>query len=130
MISMTRYVLLFEPYEMLAEMLTLSLNELGFEVDIGDSLCSGDEAFRARRYECVFINLDQSFKGWHSRGLLIANKASDFGLPVVMIPDNADAQDVIRAKGWLQINKPFKLAELKDVMQQATWARNPVAGSA
>ena len=127
---MSKYVLLFEPYEMLAEMLTLSMEELGFKVDIGNSSCDGDKDLHARQYACVFINLDQNCQDWHAHGLMLADKASKFGLPVVMIPDNPEAQAVIQANGWLQIRKPFKLVALKDVMERATWAQDAVAGSA
>ena len=127
---MTKYALLFEPYKMLADVLVLSMEELGFKVDIGNSSCDGDEALRARQYACVFINLDQNCKDWHSHGLMLADKASKFGLPVVMIPDTLEAEAVIRAKGWLHINKPFDSAALKNVMERATWARDAVAGSA
>ena len=127
---MPKYVLLFEPFENLADMLVLSMEELGFKVDIGRPAGDGEELAREREYACVFINLDQNSHDWHSRGLALANKASALGLPVVMIPDNETAQAVIRAKGWLQIKKPFKLAALKEVMERATWARDAMAGSA
>lgn len=127
---MNKYVLLFEPFEMLAKMLVLSMEELGFKVDIGNSAGDGGELTGTRQYACVFINLDQNRRDWHSHGLMLANKASQLALPVVMIPDNPTAQDVIRTKGWLQIKKPFKLDALKDVMERATWARDAVAGSA
>jgi DNA-binding NtrC family response regulator len=129
-ISMTKYVLLFEPFEMLAATLVLSMEELGFKVDIGNSAGDGDELLGPRKYECVFINLDQNRKDWHSHWLMLANKASQLALSVVMIPDNPMAQDVIRKKGWLQIKKPFNLDELKDVMERATWERDALAGSA
>lgn len=127
---MAKYVLLFEPFKMVADMLVLSMEELGFKVDLGDPSSDGGDALRARHYACVFINLDQNCKDWHSHGLMLANKASELGLPVVMIPDNTEAQGMIRAKGWLQIKKPFKLDALKDVMERATWERDAVAGSA
>ena len=111
-------------------MLVLSMEELGFKVDIGNSAGDGEELVRNRHYACVFINLDQNREDWHSRGLMLADKASQSGLPVVMIPDNPTAQDMIRAKGWLQVRKPFTLVALKDVMERATWARDAVAGSA
>ncbi len=127
---MKKYVLLFEPYKILADVLVLSMETLGFKVDIGNSSSDGIDDLRARPYACIFINLDQNYKDWHSHGLMLANKASEIGLPVVMIPDNPEAEDVIQAKGWLQIKKPFKLDALKDVMERATWARDAIAGSA
>lgn len=127
---MATWVLLFEPFKMLADMLVLSMEELGFKVDIGDSAGEGLELTSARRYACVFINLDQNSNAWHSRGLMFANKASMLGLPVVMIPDNTAAQEIIRAEGWLQVKKPLKLDDLKNVIEKATFARDSAAGTA
>ena len=127
---MTKHVLLFEPFEMLAEMLVLSMEDLGFKVDIGNSDGDGEELTDARHYACVFINLDQNRRDWHSHGLMLATRASQLGVPVVMIPDNPSAQEIIRMEGWLQIKKPFKLDALKDIMERATWQRDAVAGTA
>jgi DNA-binding NtrC family response regulator len=127
---MTGHVLLFEPFKSLVEVLVLSMEELGYTVDIGDSAGDGSEMTGARRYDCVFINLDQNRGDWQGHGLMLAHKASALGLPVVMIPDDQAAREVIRAKGFLQIGKPFRLADLRDVMALATWASNAPEGSA
>ena len=70
---MTKYVMLFELYKMLADMLVLSMETLGFEVDVGNSLSDGVDDLRARPYACVFINLDQNCQDWHGGDGFVAD---------------------------------------------------------
>jgi DNA-binding response OmpR family regulator len=123
--QMTKHILLLEPYEAIAHVITDLLNQLGYQTDV---LASGtvDTNYLLRKpYHCVLINLDQNTSGWHDYGLRLATLASRSGIPVVMIPDHTTAARTIEANGWLRLKKPFSIANLQDAITLAVAKRQP-----
>ena len=114
-----RKILLLEPYEQLANVITQLLRELNCDVDVVISGDITDAELTMRRYDCVFINLDQNRLPSEDGGLRLAEIASDAGVPVVMIPDHLIAAQKIAANGWLQLKKPFNLGNLEAVISKA-----------
>ena len=116
---MTPQILIVEPYEALAEMLSLSLESMGYSSEIARTDAVDEQQLVRGRFACVFINLDQNDRNFQVGGLKIAELASTLGIPVVMIPDNDVAQRIISERGWIQIRKPFKFEALQRVMELA-----------
>ena len=53
--------------------------------------------------------------------------ASDLGIPVIMIPDHETAAQMIDAKGWLRISKPFTMATLQKVIERTMGDGSPLS---
>jgi DNA-binding NtrC family response regulator len=123
-----KHVLLIEPYDMIADVIVEILEQLDYEVDVGNSGTLTENDLRARDYHCVLINLDQNASGWRDKGLVLAEFASNVGLPVVMIPDHETATATIEAKGWLHFQKPFSVRDIEDVLLRARSGKPQVSG--
>jgi DNA-binding response OmpR family regulator len=54
---MPEYVLLIEPYELVADLLVEVLEHLDYEADVVSSGSVQDSDLRAKDYHCVLINL-------------------------------------------------------------------------
>jgi DNA-binding NtrC family response regulator len=116
---MKKRVLLIEPYDVVADLLTDVLDQLDYVTDVVASGHIDEEELRAKAYRCVFINLDQKKAESRQSGLKLAAIATKLGVPVIMIPDHETADEIIAANGWLRIRKPFTIGNLEDTIAQA-----------
>jgi len=115
---MRERMLLIEPYDDVADVISLYLEELGYEFDIVANAGAEAELLIGEPYECVLINVDQSNNQWRGQGVHLAETASRNHTPVVMNaerePDAATAES-----GWVPLRKPFTLEKLETAIAQA-----------
>jgi DNA-binding NtrC family response regulator len=116
---MSKRVLLLEPYDVVADVITDLLDQLGYATDVVTSGSIDKTDLHDKSYRCVLVNLDQNRAEWQNYGLRLAQMAAELGIPVVMIPDHETAAQTIDAKGWLRIAKPFTVANLQKVIERA-----------
>ena len=116
---MSGRVLLVEPYEEIADVITGVLEDLNYQIDVVTSGRLTAKDLRNNGYRCVFINLDQNSSGCRNEGLRLAEIASELGVPVVLIPDHATAHATIQKNGWLSLTKPFTVEHLEQVIAAA-----------
>jgi CheY-like chemotaxis protein len=112
-------ILLVEPYQDIAEILGLYLEDLGYQFDLVTNTDVDEEYLASKSYDCVLVNIDQNSDSWRDAGLRLAEKASRLSVPVVMIADHAFAAQAATAKGWKPIQKPFTLERLRSAISQA-----------
>jgi DNA-binding NtrC family response regulator len=122
---MSKRVLLLEPYDVVAAVITDLLDQLGYAADVVTSGSIDKTYLQEKSYHCVLVNLDQNRTEWQDYGLRLAQMASDLGIPVIMIPDHETAAQMIDAKGWLRISKPFTMANLQKVIERAVGDGSP-----
>ena len=113
----THHVLLVEPYPDLRDVLRDLMQDAGWVVDVAMTTYEMRLAIAQTNYDCVFLNLDQGRP--KNFGLELADYAAERGARIIMIPDNDVDPAVIAAKGWLQLSKPFRVAEMQAVLAQA-----------
>jgi DNA-binding NtrC family response regulator len=123
--KMSKRVLLLEPYDVVAAVITDLLDQLGYAADVVTSGSIDKTYLQEKSYHCVLVNLDQNRTEWQDYGLRLAQMASDLGIPVIMIPDHETAAQMIDAKGWLRISKPFTMANLQKVIERAVGDGSP-----
>jgi DNA-binding NtrC family response regulator len=112
-----RHVLLVEPFPDLRDVLRDIMHDAQWIVDAAMTTYEMRLALAQTNYDCVFINLDQGrLKNF---GLDLADYATERGARVIMIPDNDLDPATIAPRGWLQLNKPFSVAQFQDVLVQA-----------
>jgi DNA-binding response OmpR family regulator len=114
---MIKHVLLVEPYPELRDLLTKVLHRADCKVDCVMTGYEMEVALRTTQYDVVLLNIDQNRE--QNFGLKLAARAADGGSHIIMIPDYKTDRAAIAAKGWLQISKPFRLADLNAVIAQA-----------
>jgi hypothetical protein len=114
---MSRRILLIEPYPGLAETFGMFLEEMDCDFDIVPTCGAGESCLTQRPYGLATINIDQNDSDWHDKGLLIAERAKELGIPVVMIADHQLDATTISENGWLAIRKPFTLERFKSVIE-------------
>jgi two-component system sensor histidine kinase/response regulator len=113
----SRRVLLVEPYPELSETLCDLLTEAGCEVHAAMTTYEMRVALQHERYDCVLLNIDQNSAP--DFGLELASEASAAGSRIIMIPDHDVDRAAIAARGWLQLTKPFRIADMLNVLAQA-----------
>ena len=86
--SMIWRILLIEPYDDVAQVIGLYLEDLGHEFDLVTDASGDGERLIKECYECVLINVDQNSDEWRDHGLRLAETASRNHTPVVMIADH------------------------------------------
>jgi DNA-binding response OmpR family regulator len=86
--EMGKRILLLEPYDVVADVITEVLDQLDYEADVVASGRLDENDLRARNYDCVLINLGQNRTEWREYGLRLAELASALGIPVMMIADH------------------------------------------
>jgi DNA-binding NtrC family response regulator len=101
---MARRILIVEPYEDLAELLVLYVNELGYEFDLLTNAEVDEEHLNSNSYDCVLINADQNSG---AAGIRLAETAGRASTPVVFIADHATAASSVPAEGWKPLQKSF-----------------------
>jgi DNA-binding response OmpR family regulator len=101
---MPKRILLVEPYQDIADLLGLYLEDLGYQFDLVVHTEVDEEYLAGRSYDCILVNIDQNSESWRDAGLSHAEKASRLSVPVVMIADHALAAQVAAAKGWEPIH--------------------------
>ena len=114
-----RSVLIVEPYEGLARLLSLALEDLGYTPVLADCRQVNDEELVPTNYACAFVNLDQGSAAWSEEGSRLARVAYRQGLSVVVIPDDTAARDQARDEGWIHISKPFTAEVLARALDRA-----------
>jgi DNA-binding response OmpR family regulator len=113
-------VLLVEPLPDLRDVLRYLMQEAGWIVDCAMTPYEMRLAISQTAYDCVFLNLDQG--RLLNFGLELADYAAARGARIIMIPDHEIDPAAIASKGWLQLTKPFTVADLQAVLAQALGA--------
>jgi DNA-binding NtrC family response regulator len=113
----SQHVLLVEPFPDLRDVLRDLMQHAGWIVDVAMTTYEMRLAIAQTAYDCVFLNLDQG--RLLNFGLELADYAAARGARIIMIPDNEIDPATIASKGWLQLTKPFTVADLQAVLAQA-----------
>jgi len=112
-------ILLIEPYDEVANVIGLYLEDLGHEFDLVTDASGEGERLIKECYECVLINIDQNSNQWRDHGLRLAETASRNHTPVVMIADHELDAATANARGWSALRKPFTLEKLESAIAHA-----------
>jgi DNA-binding NtrC family response regulator len=116
---MGKRALSIEPYDRLANIIGLCLQDLGHEFDLAtDARISGDRLSEVA-YDRILTNVDQNRNEWRLRGLRLGGHACDPGIPVVMIADHKTDAASAAAKGCTVIRKPFMPEKLATAIAHA-----------
>jgi len=116
---MGKRVLLIEPYDHVANIIGLYLEDLGHEFDLVTEARAGGERLTEAAYDCVLINVDQNSDQWWDHGMRLGERASRLRIPVVMIADHKVDAATAAAKGCTVIRKPFTLEKLETAITRA-----------
>jgi DNA-binding NtrC family response regulator len=116
---MGKRVLLIEPYDHLANIIGLCLEDLGYEFDLATNGATGGRRLSEGTYDCVLINIDQNSDEWEDQGIYLGKRASSRHIPVVMIADHKIDAATATAKGCTVVRKPFTLDKLKTAISRA-----------
>ncbi len=116
---MTSRVLLIEPYDDIATIIGLYLEDLGHEFDLVTDAGAGEQRLTAAAYDFVLINVDQNSNDWRDQGMRLARRAAGHQIPVVMIADHKLDAATAASKGWTVLRKPFTLEKIETAISQA-----------
>jgi CheY-like chemotaxis protein len=112
-------VLLIEPYDDLANIIGLYLEDLGHDFDLVTDAEAGGARLSEAAYDCVLINVDQNSDLWWDQGMHLGEPASRLRIPVVMIADHKVDAATAAAKGCPVIRKPFTSKKLETALAHA-----------
>jgi DNA-binding NtrC family response regulator len=113
----TYHVLLVERFPDLRDVLRDLMDDAGWIVDVVMTTYEMRLAIAQTDYDCVFLNLDQG--RLLNFGLELADYAAARGARIIMILDHEIEPAATASKGWLQLTKPFTVADLQAVLAQA-----------